>query len=139
MKFLFALKKNDKYLLKMVLDDGKEKWAETTEAVVSFAKKNFNKEEVCEFEYKVDAGRYTVSKISKVGGKPSTTNQKAPVNKPADKAQVLPTINGEVTKRLAVLKASTNAIMLLQGQVDSVDTIGDMIVTLYNKLYKIVS
>lgn len=82
-KFIFAYykKEEDKYLLKVVLDginDDDEIWAETTEAVYNFAKKNFEENEKCEFEYEEEDGRYTITKILKKG---KTTKKKSSKSK----------------------------------------------------------
>lgn len=73
MKFLIAFEKNGKSLLKIRFDDGAEKWAVTTKAVVDYAKAHFQKDEDAVFEMTEKNGQYTVSKITKVGG--ATTSQ----------------------------------------------------------------
>jgi len=79
MLYLVAYK-NDKgkYLIKLGLDDGKEKWASTSEAVYNYAKANFKAKEEAEFEMTEKDGKYNVTKILKKGQKASapvaTTN-----------------------------------------------------------------
>ena len=67
MKFKIACIKGGQHLIKLVLDNGEEKWAKTTEKVYSYAKKNFTEDEVCDFEYDVKNDSYTVAKILKKG------------------------------------------------------------------------
>jgi hypothetical protein len=72
MKYLVAYK-NDKgkYLIKIGLDDGKEKWASTSEAVYNYAKANFKQKEDVEYDMTETNGQYHVSKIMKIGQKGS--------------------------------------------------------------------
>jgi hypothetical protein len=86
MLYLVAYK-NDKgkYLIKIGLDDGKEKWASTSEAVYNFAKANFAQKEEVEYDMTEKNGQYHVSKIMKKGQKssapaPVATAKTAPVS-----------------------------------------------------------
>lgn len=45
----------------------------------------------------------------------------------------------EQIKRLSVLRACGDAILVLQGQVSDVEALGDIIEVLYQKMYKVVS
>ena len=66
MKFKVAVIKDGQQLIKFVLDDGEEVWAETNQKVYDFAKKNFEENEVCDFDYdEKDDGSYFVNKIMK--------------------------------------------------------------------------
>lgn len=67
MKFKLAYQKGNKYLLKMILDNGEEKWATTTAKVCSYAKGNFSEGEECEFDYENKNGQYHVKRIMKLG------------------------------------------------------------------------
>jgi len=75
MKFLTAFKKGKDNLVKIVLDDGKQKWAKTTDAVVRDAQKNFEENEEVDVEYTEKNGRYTVQRIMKKG---QTAKKSAP-------------------------------------------------------------
>ena len=68
MLYLVAYK-NDKgkYLIKIGLDDGKEKWATTSEAVYNYAKKNFKAKEEVTYEMTEKDGKYDITKILKKG------------------------------------------------------------------------
>ena len=68
MIYLVAFR-NDKgkYLIKIGLGEGKEKWASTSEAVYEYANKNFKKNEDVDFEYTETNGQYNVTKIMKKG------------------------------------------------------------------------
>lgn len=67
MKFKLAVVKNKKFLIKMVLDTGEEKWGTTSQAVFNFAKANFKEGDDAEFVYKVDNNQYLIDRISKPG------------------------------------------------------------------------
>lgn len=89
MLYLVAYK-NDKgkYLIKIGLDDGKEKWASTSEAVYNYAKANFAQKEEVEYEMTEKNGQYHVSKIMKKGQKssapaPEATKSTAPATETA--------------------------------------------------------
>ena len=75
MRFLVAYKKGDKFLLKIALEDGKEKWMETIEAVYKFASNNlkghsrdtnYPGDEV-EIQYTEENGQYNVTRMTKKG------------------------------------------------------------------------
>lgn len=73
MIFKVAYVKDNQPLIKMVLDNKDEVWAETTQAVYDFAKKNFSENEECDFDYEEKSdGSYYVSKIIKKG---NTSNE----------------------------------------------------------------
>ena len=167
MKFLIGFKKNGKALLKIKFDDGAEKWAVTTDAVVEYAQKNFQKEEDAVFEMTEKNGQYTVSKITKVGGSSGTTSapatttgtpkcsdcgkdlKDAKYKKCYDCNKANPTKHeekpagggrtdavGTSIEKQAMMKASANAVALaMQGQVQDVGVLGDLIVALYERLY----
>jgi hypothetical protein len=78
MKYLVAFKKDGKALIKIGFEDGKEKWAVTSEAVITYAQKNFEKGEEVEFEMTEKNGQYHVAKIMKKGGA-----SPAPASEPA--------------------------------------------------------
>ena len=75
MKLLIAFEKNGKSLLKIRFDDGQEKWAVTSQAVVNYAKTILVKDAEGKFipldaifEMTEKNGQYTVSKIITAGG-----------------------------------------------------------------------
>jgi hypothetical protein len=72
MKLLVAYQKGSKNLLKIGMDDGAEKWATTTSAVVAYAKKNFKEGEEAKFEMTEKNGQYHVTKILKADGSSSS-------------------------------------------------------------------
>lgn len=79
-KFVFAFYKKDakKHLMKVVIDgvnNDDEIWAETTKAVHDFAKKNFEENEECGFEYEEVDGKYKISKILKGKGTTKTAKK----------------------------------------------------------------
>jgi hypothetical protein len=76
MKFKLAVFKNKKYLIKMVLDDGQEKWGSTSQAVFNFAKANFKEGDDADFVYKVENNQYLIDRINKPGyvGKTQQSN-----------------------------------------------------------------
>lgn len=66
MKFLVAVKKNGKNLLRFEDDKGNKVWALTSEAVVKYAKTNFEEGDKCGLEYTIDDNeQYHVTRISK--------------------------------------------------------------------------
>jgi len=78
MKFKVAIIKDGQQLIKFVLDDGEEIWAETSQKVYDFAKKNFEENEICDFDYEEkDDGSYYVDRIlKKEGGSSSKPSPK---------------------------------------------------------------
>lgn len=173
MRFLVAFKKEDKNLVKIDFGgDIGEKWATTTDAVYNFAKSNikgsnrdtnFSGEEVT-VEYKVNDGKYEVSRITKVAQSETTKktkdtptepickdcgatlkdakyekcytcNKKNPVKKTYGKTPE----EIESIKKQAVLKACCHAIQVLTGRIEDAQTLGDMIVELFDKLYAKIS
>jgi len=177
MTFLIAYK-NDKgkYLIKIGLDNGKEKWATTSEAVYNYAKKNFKSKEEVEYEMTEKNGSYNVTKILKKGQKASsvpvkTETKTEPVkssefkcedcgkvlkdgkykkcfvcnkkNPSPKKEEVSKPVNtggqrdlvGKSIERQAMMKASAEAVATaMQGQMNDIDVLGDMIIKLYEKL-----
>ena len=86
MRLLVVYKKGDKYLLKIALDDGKEKWMETTSAVYNFAKNNlkghnqdtnYPGDEV-DIQYTEKNGQHNVTRISKKGANTQTQTDSSP-------------------------------------------------------------
>lgn len=130
MKFLTAYKKANKYLIKMGFDNGEEKWGVTDVKVYNYAKHNFEQGDEAKFEYTTKEGQYFITKIIKEG-KPVEPETKKSYNNPIE--------TGEQIKRLSILKASCNAIQTLVGHFDNVDTLGQMITELYDRLYRKVS
>ena len=172
MKFKFSCKKGNKFLIKLVLDNGDEKWAETEQKVSTYAKNNFTDGEECDFEYNVKNDQYFVSKILKKGAGTSkkteteeskytcedcgvslkdgkykkcyNCNQKNPSpasggsGKPdykngAPYGSLLPE-EAERRNRLSVMSASCDAIKVMTGSVADGETLGDMVLALYDKL-----
>jgi len=86
MRFLFAFIKDGNNLVKIGMDDGKERWMATSTAVYGFAKKalkgtdkttGYGGDEV-NVEYTEENGKYNCTRIEKAGGT-STPQQEAPV------------------------------------------------------------
>lgn len=80
MRFLFAFIKDGNNLVKIGMDDGKERWMTTSTAVYGFAKKalkgtdkqtGYGGDEV-KVEYTQDGGKYNCTRIEKTGGAPTT-------------------------------------------------------------------
>ena len=72
MKFLVAYKDDKgKFLIKIEFVEGKEKWANTSEAVVNYAKANFKANEDVDVDYTEKNGSYTVTRITKKGATPA--------------------------------------------------------------------
>ena len=67
MLFKTVYKKEDKILVKIALDDGKEVWATTSEAVYNWAKKNFKDGDEINAEYTTKNGQYFVNRITTGG------------------------------------------------------------------------
>ena len=143
-------------------------WAGCSANVYNWAKKTYKEGDEVKVEYSVNNGQYTVTRITKGAGEsvksetktdasPTCTdcgkelkdnkydkcypcNQKNPSKKksssksysksPEDKEQI---------RRLSVLRAVAQAIQVMTGQIDNVDTLGIMMETLYDKFYKKVS
>ena len=84
MKFLVAVKKNGKNLLRFEDDKGNKIWATTTDAVVAYAKNNFQEGDKCGLEYTIDDNdKYNVTRINK--GEKSTATHKATESKDTGK------------------------------------------------------
>jgi len=67
MKYKIAIAKSGKYLLKIELDNGEEKWATTSEMVYNFAKTAFKEDDVIGLDYIEKNGQYHVNRITKDG------------------------------------------------------------------------
>jgi hypothetical protein len=180
MKFLVAFTKGNKNLVKIAMDDGTEKWATTTPAVINYAKTNFVQNEEAKFEMTEKNGQYHVTKILKADGsgqssvppesksdpvefkctdcgaklkdgkykKCYTCNQKNPVSTKSEEKTSSKTYSAyqkspedkEQIKRLSVLSSSSNAVAnALQGQIGDASTLAEMIIAVYEILYKKVS
>ncbi len=162
MKFKKAFKKGKKYLLKIVLDNGDEKWATTTEKVYTYAKKNFKEDEEVGYDYTEKNGQYTVKKILKDGESSKETETKSEAEPEFtceecgkvlkdDKYEKCYTCNQksrksggyskspedkEQIKRLSILGSVSRMIIVLQGHVDDADTLGEIVDSLYDRFYE---
>jgi predicted RNA-binding Zn-ribbon protein involved in translation (DUF1610 family) len=67
MKFKIAIAKSGKYLLKIELDNGEEKWATTSEAVYNFTKSAFKEGDTIGLDYIEKNGQYHVNRVTKDG------------------------------------------------------------------------
>lgn len=84
MKYLVAVRKNGKNLLRFEDDKQNKIWAITTDAVVNYAKNNFKEGDECGLEYTIDDNdQYNVTRINKDGK--STTSKSAPDKKDPNK------------------------------------------------------
>ena len=138
MKFLFAYLKNDNHLIKMELEDGKEVWAKTTKAVYSWAKKTYKEGENLNIEYtKDDRGKYTVTRITALGDKTEKkpAAEKKAYAKPSKYSQPTSPNTQDLIVRQSCMRGSCQAVTTLVGQVNDPDTLGDIIVSIYEKLY----
>jgi len=82
MLFLVAYQNKGKNLIKIGLDDGKEKWATTSAEVYDYAKKNFTSKEEVEYDMTVKNGQYHIEAIYKKGQKGKTVAPKEEVERP---------------------------------------------------------
>ena len=158
MKFKLAVKKNNKFLIKMVLDDGQEKWATTSQAVFNFAKNNFKEGDDADFVYRVDNNQYFVDRINKPGYKQETQSGGYNPNpssqdsgqKPAPSSPqktYSPYNSGDYMKprtpeeaermtRLSILSSVCEAIKVFSGTINDANTLWEMVETIYNDAYK---
>ncbi len=90
MRFLFAFIKDGKNLVKIAMDDGKERWMETSPAVLGFAKKalkgsdkttNYPGDEV-KVTYTEENGKYNCTRIEKIGGASASNSEVSTNGKP---------------------------------------------------------
>lgn len=137
------------YLAKLIFDqEDKEKWAECSQAVYNFAKKNFEEDEVVEVEYTKDEekNKYHVTKIMKKGKKSNSKKYNKSYNKNTGKKnysgktyyQESPE-KQESIKRQAMLKASVEAVKILQGHLGNVDAIIEAVSECYDAFIKKIS
>jgi len=145
--------------------DEKGTWASCSIAVYNYAKKTFKDGDEVDAEYSIKDGEYNVTRVT-AKGKSSVKSDKPicidcgkelkdskyekcyTCNKknPSKKTKTTSTkgssfgnpTDEEATRRnkLATLSSVCEAINVMTGQVGDVDTLGEMIVTLYDKLYK---
>lgn len=87
MKFKLAVVKNKKFLIKMVLDTGEEKWGTTSQAVFNFAKANFKEGDDADFVYKVENNQYLIDRINKPGYTPKAYEKKETTSTPVPVAE----------------------------------------------------
>lgn len=141
MRYLTTYEKGNKNLLKIAMDDGTEKWVTTTSAVLAYVKKNFTKGEEAKFEMVKKNGQYHVTKILKVDKNSSKTEIPKPeISKSASAGYQKSPEDKEQIKRLSILSSASNAVATtMQGQVGDVNTLVDMIITVYERLYKKIS
>ena len=165
MKYITAYKKGKKALLKIKLDDGSDKWMETTDAVLNFAKKNFDENDEVNVEYTEKNGKYKASRVtspgkaSKKAPEDSTVknvcedcgkelkddrytkcyscNKKAPKEEKTSKKTTNTTDKDELIKREAIAHATSRVMIGLQGQID-VNNCTDIFETIYNNILKLV-
>jgi len=166
MKLLIAYAKGNKNLLKIGFDDGTEKWATTSATVLEYAKTNFKNGDEAKFEMTNKNGQYFVTKIIKLDGSSSgaytstsptasstvsefkcsicgktlkdgkhkkcfTCNQKSPEPVKSSSEE------GERRNKLGVLSASAQAVATaMQGQIGDAGALADMILVVYERLYK---
>lgn len=177
MIFKYAFKKGKKALLKIEMDDGKEKWMETTDAVLKFAENNFKEGDAVDVEYTEQNGKYKATRITAEGesGKKTNKYKKDEENEvedstvenvcedcgkelKSDKYTKCYTCNKKVKEngttsktytkpksydgdrndsiiRQTCIKAASEAVTVLAGHVDDLDTVGDMVIELAGKLY----
>jgi len=82
MIYKYAFKKGKKALLKIELDDGKEKWMETTDAVLKFAENTFEEGDEVDVEYTEKNGKYKATRITAPG---TTKSKKTYKNQESEK------------------------------------------------------
>ncbi len=166
MKFLVAVKKNGKNLLRFEDEKGNKIWAVTTEAVIKYAKTNFEEGDECGLEYTIDDNeQYNVTRINKDGKSTTakaTKTQDIKEPKCVDCGKVLKddkykkcypcnqknpekkTGGGyskspedkEQIKKLAIIRSANIGIQVLAGHIGDVNVLADMIDTLAKKLYQ---
>lgn len=140
MKYLHACQKGNKYLIKLETDEGKQVWAETSKAVVSYASNNFKQNDEADFEYTKDnKGQYHVTRINKGGKsvqKPAETHKASTPKNSTPKSYGKSPEDREAIKRQAMMKASCEAVKTLTGQIGNADTLGDTIIALYERFMK---
>jgi hypothetical protein len=160
MIFKTAYKNGNYHSLKVLLDNGEEKWMNTDAKVYSFAKNNFQDGDECDVQYEVNNEKYKATRITKKGGsapanqgggkncqdcgaklknpkydKCYACNQKNPAPKKGGRGYGRSPEELESIKKQAILKASADAIKTMTGQFDSPDTLADAIITVFDKLY----
>ena len=158
-KVAYTKPKEDKYLVKIDFGgDVGEKWCETTEPVVNYAKKAFKDGDEVEATYTEKDGAYNVTRVTKkttTTTKPSTTKKETIPGKyvcedcgkelkddkykkcyPCNKKNPVKTTGNSTTQqsieRQNVNNAVSRALISLQGQVD-INNIGTLIDTLWTK------
>lgn len=88
MKYLIACKKNGKNLLRFEDDKGNKIWALTTDAVVKYAKTNFEEGDKCGLEYTIDDNdQYNVTRINKDEKSTKKTDSGTTKNQDTDKSK----------------------------------------------------
>jgi len=147
MIYKFACMKNGKGLVKMVTDEGKEVWAETSKEVVDYAKGNFNSYdektgfpgETVNFEYTTKNGKYAVTKIMKIGcvetaktHEPIKTTTDAPTHTQTKQPYTPYVKNDELIVKQTVLKASVEAVKVLSGIIDKPEVLAQVVLSLYD-------
>jgi len=72
MQYLTTFKKGKKSLIKIKTDDGKEKWYETSDAVLNYAKKTFEADDEVSIDTKKEGKKIVVTRITagEVGEEP---------------------------------------------------------------------
>jgi len=164
MKYIFLVafdKGGGKKLIKVKSIDGKETWATTSEAAFEYAKRTCVKDQEYEFQTEEKNGQLHIALVGKGNTKEEvetvaepkcedcgailkdnkykkcyTCNKKNPVPKTEEKKSCS---TGESIVKQCALKASCHAVATaMQGQIQDVETLGEMITKLYEKIYPII-
>lgn len=117
MKFEVAIVKDNKFLIKADFEgDVGSRWAETSEAVVKYAKSNFKKGDQCVIEYAKVGSKLKVSRITKDGKSSSSSSS------PSGAGGKGKTYSGSNTQesicRQNANHATSRALIALQGHID---------------------
>lgn len=149
--FLVAFQKGNKNLVKVRTPDAKEVWATTTEAVYKYAKEHCKKDAEYEMQTTEKNGQLHISLVgnaetlAQAATHTSAPATSAPVSapvaekKPYEPYQKSASTNESIVKQ-STMKAAADAVATaMQGQIGDIDTLGDMIIKLYEKLYSKVS
>jgi len=135
MKFDFAFIKNGNHLIKaeMKASEGL-RWATTSEQVYNYAKANLKKGEEVDITFTEKDGKYHIDRITKL----ATSNVEKKVESTvSERSHNIST--QDLIVRQSVMSSACKAISVMTGQINDVETLGNMIEALYNKLHKIVN
>lgn len=108
-------------------------WANCPENVYKWAQSKYKEGDEVDVEYAVKNGEYTVTRITQQGGGSTNTTGKGGAKKSYYSKSPQ---EQESIKRQAILKASCQAVVVLQGHINTAEQLAEAVKKVFDALYK---